>query len=317
MVAYELARVDDLGWQIFEATLEFSKIGIVQFRDDNSEGVRKTYIESIAEVPPIISLMFGEAINHMRSALEHTLFWLVERAAEFSLEEPIAQKVKFPICSKEQSFKDWAKKVKVVPGLESEGPLVARVRSLQPFADSGTRIATHNGLIGSPSYDHPLVLLQAYSNIDKHRRVHTAAAQELGLDLGPDPSGVPVEYLPPGPYEVGQLVSTGPVGVLTYMDMRPAVMLERPTDNAGWVPPGRELNELHRYVAEVAIPTLLTGLAIPGLLPQLDLNTVQHGSTRGLGREYAFDRTMPAIEARLAETAHEVSFASQTAAESS
>ena len=44
MVAYELARVDDLGWQIFEATIEFSKIGIIRLADSNSEGVRKTSI---------------------------------------------------------------------------------------------------------------------------------------------------------------------------------------------------------------------------------------------------------------------------------
>ena len=125
---------------------------------------------------------------------------------------------------------------------------------------------------------------------------------------------MPIEYLAAGPYEVGQLVSTGPIGAMVYMDMLPAVMIERPTDNAGSVPPGRELNQLHRYVAEVAIPTLLTGLALPGLLPQLDLNAVPHGSQRGIGREYAFDRTMPAIEARLAEVSHEVSFASQPAA---
>lgn len=47
--------------------------------------------------------------------------------------------------------------------------------------------------------------------------------------------------------------------------------VERPAGGV-WVSPGIELDHLNTYVSDVVIPTLVTGLALPGALPrEIDL----------------------------------------------
>jgi hypothetical protein len=83
-------------------------------------------------------LLFSEAINHLRGAIDNTVWYLVERE-HGPVTGPAAGLVVMPIVKKEEALDDWAKKGEKA-GLSALGPngVLKRVRSLQPFADSAT-----------------------------------------------------------------------------------------------------------------------------------------------------------------------------------
>lgn len=69
----------------------------------------------------------------------------------------------------------------------------------------------------------------------------------------------------------GQALHALPVGAMAIIDTSPYIAIQRATTGE-WAGIGRELDALQRYVADAAIPMLMTGLAHPrGLPPQMDL----------------------------------------------
>jgi hypothetical protein len=51
------------------------------------------------------------------------------------------------------------------------------------------------------------------------------------------------------------------------VETQTAAMIRRPAPFAQWVSPVHELNKLRRYLSEVALPSLITGLVLPNGLP--------------------------------------------------
>ena len=69
---------------------------------------------------------------------------------------------------------------------------------------------------------------------------------------------------------IGTVLEQVTKGVLTPVEISPALLVHRPDGTP--VAPGPELDGLARHVADIVIPTLLRGMALPETVPtHLDL----------------------------------------------
>jgi hypothetical protein len=108
----------------------------------------------------------------------------------------------------------------------------------------------------------PLSLLQGYSNSDKHRMIRpalTSALTQNDHDSSLRDRGTQV-------VELGTVLDTVPYGVLSHGSVSPALQMLRP-DGQSWVALGPELDGIATHVADMVVPILLKGLALPGALP--------------------------------------------------
>jgi hypothetical protein len=116
---------------------------------------------------------------------------------------------------------------------------------------------------------HPLALLRDYSNEDKHRAIRVGAASAMVQTLNDgwrESIGKGMRHV-----EVGMVVEQVSKGVLTGMEISPALQVQRP-DNM-WVAYGPELDGMARHVADIVIPNLVTGMALPHTIPaHIELN---------------------------------------------
>ncbi len=161
-------------------------------------------------VPLVCSILLGDALYNMHSALDHLMWRLAERATP---EDPPERTVLFPIFKKRGEF--WRKDRRTGDYTRWSGahrlgliPEDARqlVIELQPYQR------------GDESPRHPLWLLHELSNWDKHRTLHIASAatvddrlaitklQNLEIDFRPESR--PLK----GETEIGRLalMPTGP-----------------------------------------------------------------------------------------------------------
>jgi hypothetical protein len=115
-------------------------------------------VETVAPVPPQISVVLGEIVHQLRSTLDHLVWQLVV----WNTGKPPARpwKAAFPIAATEQQYDAQASAMLV--GVSDCA--VARVRGLQPFQPGG-----------KPEV-HYLTLLQELNNVDKHRTLHALTA---------------------------------------------------------------------------------------------------------------------------------------------
>ena len=212
--------------------------------------------------------------------LDNVVWHLVERE-EGTLSEGASRKVALPTYQDEVKFKQWADRLrKVVPCLgDPASELHERVSSLQPFRDGSEipsisiRLADVIGRV--PDFVHPLVLIQEYSNADKHRSIRAAVALQLthhadGTLAGLDSAGEPVS--------VGSRVAPdGQVGDWRELEMYPTVCLARPVPSKAIVAPAAELQRLTTWVREYAVPFLVTGtLAAEALPVRIDAEAIGH-----------------------------------------
>jgi hypothetical protein len=93
--------------------------------------------------------------------------------------------------------------------------------------------------------------------------------------------------------EVGTVLERVEKGVLTGVEISPALHVQRPHDGP-WVSPGYELDAIARHVSDVVIPTLVKGVALPNALPaEVDLSDTGEcleDRLTGGGRVRAHDR---------------------------
>jgi len=303
-VALRLARVDECVFMIGDLVSKWSLEGPLEMQQVRRGNAVDIVLRGIRPIPPLVSLLFSEAINHLRAAIDNTVWYLVERE-HGPVKGSAALLVAMPIVTKEQALDDWVKK-REKAGLSALGPnavLGERVRSLQPFADSATSIPSTKPLLalllGEVVEDaHPLRLLQGYSNADKHRAIRVAVARTTSSRhdepfLAQDRSFKELR--------VGDLLARTTWGKLVMFDSSTAAVVERPEPFVALVSPVKELSHLHRYVSRVAIPVLVTGLELPhSLPPSLDL-----GDNGRSARERLCDGGWDDADARLASVIEE------------
>lgn len=312
-VAMRLGRADELAYQLGQVAFSWSRNGgesaveIKQVRSPTA-GIVDAVVAGIRPIPPSAAMLFSEVIHHLRAALDNVVFHLVTAARGQALSEDDARKVALPIYQQQSQFADWAKRtVGKVPELaDSTSPLYQRIESLQPYASTADVPSLPPALAAlmgvKPENAHALLLLQSYSNEDKHRSIRLAVPRSAIQRS--DQSFFTADRTMQ-PIEVGAIIASVREGEPVLLELNPAIIVERP-DTATWVSPGAELTKLHAYVAHVAIPTLLTGSAPaePSLPETIDLS--DNGQTMAEridagGHVNSHDRLRPAMERSVME----------------
>ncbi len=307
-IALRLARVDDCIYRIGDLASQWSLEGPLDIEQRRSGDINRSILAGIRPVPPMVWLLFSEAINHLRAALDNTVWYLLEQA-QGPVTGAAATRVAMPNYADERSYEKWcAGRVKDgLPELSSAGVLGARIRSLQPFVDTDTSVPSMSeplvALIGERvELAHPLSLLQAYSNTDKHRAIRLAAARSMASRPDEPLLGQDLRFRE---LRVGDVLATGKWGHPLLFETSTAVMMRRAEPYKAMVPPATELALLQRYVVELAIPTLAFGLAAPGALPpQVDLSDTGQTDAERLqcaGSRFATERLAALTQKRYVE----------------
>lgn len=286
-LAYRLTRADECAYEISRliSTWSFEAPLSLQQRWINKETREfEVFVAAIRPIPPMVSLLFSEGIHHVRSALDNAVWYLV--ALEHGqVTDRQSRQVAMPIYEDRQKYADW------VAGRERAGlacyadgsVLGGRIRSLQPFVDDVERVESMGEVLSALTGTgretvHPLRLLQAYSNGDKHRAVRVAASRGFKTT-----SGTPIweQERHQRDFQVGDVLGTGKMGEPSILETNVAATIPRPAPWEAWVNPAKELGHLRRFVADIAIPTLVTGVALPagGIPASIDLTDT--GQTDG------------------------------------
>jgi hypothetical protein len=139
------------------------------------------------------SLLSGECVHSLRSALDY----LVRALAEYVLTpEALAQiegKLAFPICDEPGYWEGAIRRGRLPDGLHDT--VLAAIERRQPYN-------------AADPADHPLAVLQALDDRDKHRLLHTfiAVVQPEELIFVPELPGPSEGAIHPPPYEHGSEV---------------------------------------------------------------------------------------------------------------
>lgn len=277
-----LGRADELTLEIARLAMNWSYNGgngstvVKQVCSATNPGMVDAVVVSIKPVPPSAALRFSEAINHLRAALDNVVFHLVTDARGQALPDDQARKVAFPIHTQQSKFEEWAQRiVRKIPELgDPTSSIYQRIESLQPYASTAD-IASLPPLLAalsgvSAENVHALLLLQGYSNEDKHRAIRLAEPRSIiqRSDVSFYSTDRSMQ-----PLEPGDILASTREGEPIILESNSGLHVERP-DTGTWVSPTGELARLHEYVAHVAIPTLLTGstTAAPPLPFSIDLS---------------------------------------------
>lgn len=210
-IAFKLARADELAWELFSLVFDrYARQGPIQFKA-RLEGEREyVTVDSVKPIPPVVPLVFGDAINQLRSSLDHALLALIEQARGHQLPEEQARTLMFPITATESAFtRDMKRSGRVVPELATDTPLYKAIATLQPWHDNQqeflAELPTPPFATSLPPSDpiHPLVLLQRYSNYDKHRRIYFSSTRNAYLAIQAPPDRYQTHFEIDGEFSAG------------------------------------------------------------------------------------------------------------------
>ena len=115
----------------------------------------------IAEPDRRLGVIIGDCVHNLRSALDHLACCLVEKNGGTATEQ-----TQFPISNKRPRDKGEKPSPRIAGGVTDN--VLRIVDALQPYQR------------GQDAALHPLSVLRTLSNADKHRLLHTAAAQSTG-----------------------------------------------------------------------------------------------------------------------------------------
>ena len=147
------------------------------------------HVVRITKVPPTedfyrqLSVVIGDAVHNLRSALDHLVYHLAE--LNCGCEPHFPRKTQFPICNSRRDFDQQDGTGEVA------ADHVEQIESFQPYNGMGSRPDSYSG-----PYIHPLTLLNRMSNQDKHRQLNTALAIPSGASFAFAP-GARVRPTPP------------------------------------------------------------------------------------------------------------------------
>lgn len=261
-VVSRLARVDDCIGEMEDISGQWSTCAIELKQLRRSDMRFRTVVSKVRPIPPVISLLFSEAINHLRAVLDNTVWHLATEQMD-SVSEKAARAINMPIYKDSQKFSEWARKTRThAPELGKETKSTyQRVKALQPFTDT-FRIPsispTLSALIDVEAEKvHPLLLLQSYSNLDKHREIAIMVGR-VKTTLG----GLSFQEQDPSFREMIEGTTVAPDGnwgTPVSIDSQAAVMVERPAPWTAAVSPTTEIKRLRDWVREEALPFLVTG----------------------------------------------------------
>lgn len=275
-VAARLGRADELEYQLGMAAFDWSRgepLHLKQVRNEDGVTADVT-VTGLRPIPPLIAMLFSEAVHHLRAALDNVVFHLVTDARGSALPDDEARQVAMPIYPSADKLSKWGQRVGAkVPELAPGTTLFGRIESLQPYANSHSVPsipAQLTAFMGAGQHEHPLLLLQAYSNADKHQSMRLAHGLSLFQSDDQPFGSVPLAMRS---VNEGEVILTVRLDQPLILESHAAVHVYRP-DDVTTVAPGAELDHLHSFVADTAIPTLVTGGAPvrPALARQVRLH---------------------------------------------
>lgn len=274
-VALRLARADECAFKIGDIASKWSFDGPLELEQIRRGDEVQTFLKSLRPVPPETSLLFSEAVNHLRASIDNVVWYLTERE-HGHLSGYASSLINMPIVESPEAFEKWTSRrhKEKIGCLGSDTTLGRRLRALQPFTDphyvpsTGTVLATLTNMEVESA--HPLRLLQSYSNADKHRSIRLAAARTfrstdamplLTQNLGHEELRVGDALAPPTRW-----------GQISILETSTAVMVQRSEPFKAWVNPVKELTAMRRHIGQFVVPILLRGAEMPsGLPPEIEL----------------------------------------------
>lgn len=283
-VALRLARADQLAYDLALVLLSWSRgtdnAGALELRQvERTRGYYDVEVASIRPTPPLADMLFSEAIAHLRAALDNVVYHLAEREHGQPLTPQQAKSISMPISDTQIAYNQTISKP-IGKGLTCFDPTATfggRLQSIQPFTD-GAIVPSMNPVLAKIMdvpviEENPLTLLRDYSNHDKHRAMRVTVGQALVQRDDDWRRSVTGGMRPIG---VGTVLETVKKGAYAGVDLSPALLVQRP--DGTWVAIGPEIDGIARYISDIAIPTLVTGMALPGGLP-VNIDLGDNGKT--------------------------------------
>ena len=135
-----------------------------------------------------MELLFSEIVNHLRSAIDNVVYYMVESMRGTPLPDGTANLVAMPIVPSAEALKTWSdRRCGRVPELSDSTELYRRIESQQPYRSLAVVTAISSKFQQLERFtgpielhgEHPLTLLQGYSNTDKHRAIRVAIGRTL------------------------------------------------------------------------------------------------------------------------------------------
>ncbi|MCA0144926.1 hypothetical protein [Blastococcus sp. LR1] len=301
---YKLARADEISQELSEVLFAYASRDPVRLEADIRGDREFCRLASVAPPPPRIGLLFGDAIQQLRSCLDHAVLMVLEEVRGRALDANEARNTEFPVCRTSATFRRWTKRrSEMLPELSEGSLLYQRLAALQPFAaqqiDADVAVPIHDesrqlfttpmDSDGTPLVEHhPLLGLAAWSNEDKHRRLSVAFVRPVFPRIVPVPGFPGGEsayqwHVPAGAaLEPGMDIFSVEWGTRMVVDLYPYPSIRRP-ETGLWRPILPELNLYQRYVAELTLPFLLTGARDAAPLPSQASTVVPLGSAAQAG----------------------------------
>jgi hypothetical protein len=184
-VAIRLARAEELQLQLGRACLDWPANALELKQTRRDDGFLDVVVQRVRPTPPIVKMLFSEIVHHLRAAIDNVVFYMTETMRGDPLPDDAAQLVAMPIVPSAEKLRAWSdRRSAKVPELGSDTGLYRRIESQQPYRSLAvvTALSPDFERFVGPTELHgvqPLVLLQGYSNTDKHRAVRVAAGRTL------------------------------------------------------------------------------------------------------------------------------------------
>ncbi|WP_213815460.1 hypothetical protein [Glaciihabitans sp. dw_435] len=293
-VAYTLAHVDKLIGELAGILFSYLDDGPFKFANQNWNDRSYVVLRDVRALPESVPRIFADATTQLRAAIEHTIYTQVEHELGTTAQNADfdGRGIEMPAHLEEQAFAKWSNdsRRKLIGSLQPGSTLHARIRSLQPF-------------LSEDPERHPMRVLAEYTNFAKHRSPSIA-----NVGIGPVIPDFESEGLNVAagagsrlrPAKVGDVVASGPRGVLVPLSICPNIAVQQP-HTQDWNVLMHELNNVAEWVRRTAIPTLITGSSdVAALPPGLDLRVAHEDFSSALlaaNRTTSFERNQRRIMA--------------------
>jgi hypothetical protein len=98
------------------------------------DGLLNVVVNHVRPIPPIVELLFSEIVNHLRSAIDNVVYYMVESMRGTPLPDGTANLVAMPIVPSAEALKTWSdRRCGRVPELSDSTELYRRIESQQPY----------------------------------------------------------------------------------------------------------------------------------------------------------------------------------------
>lgn len=260
---YTLAHVDSVIEHLAGTLYDYLRAGPLEFENRATAGRDDMLVKAIAPIPEAVPRLASDALNQLRSAMEHALFAEVVQLTGRDLTPEEAQAIEMPVTKDPKALSDWFKhkRRRTLDVLQESGVLNGRIAALQPHE-------------AKDKQSHPLRVLAEHTNHSKHRTPAVAAVR-LGTII-PDyvvPNFVIAgEYEDDSPLNVGDVLASGPAGIPVPMSVWPKLGIRRP-HTGEWKVLLHELGQLETWVRSEALPLIIVGTThVDPIPPQLNID---------------------------------------------